>query len=124
MDNYIQDSSLLGGVLKWEFQERGISGKPVQISSASLQKLLWFWTEAPPIGISGVNVHTLVDVDDTGFYVKSVYTKYERGHTTSRVVTPTHHIRSDPKLNIILAIEPGDPILPTVVLGSTDRSMR
>ena len=89
-------------------------------SAASLRKLQCFWTEAPPIGMSGVNVRALMDVDDTRFYVKSVCTKYGRGHTTKRVCTPAHYTRSEPKLNVILAIEPEDPTLPAGVLGSTD----
>ena len=90
-------------------------------SKALLQKLLWFWSELLPIGIGGDNIRALMDVDETGFYVKSVCTKYGRSHTTSRVRIPSHYTRSEPKVNVILAIEPGDPTLPASVFGSTDR---
>ena len=93
-------------------------------SAASLRKLQWFWTEAPPLGIRGINMRLLMDIDETGFYVKSVATKYGRGHTTCQVRYPAHYTRSEPKLNIILAIEPGDPTLPPGEIGSADRPRR
>ena len=93
-------------------------------SPASIQKLLWFWSEPPPIGINGVNMQALLDVNETGFYVKLVSTKYGRGHTTSRVWYPSHYTRAETKLNVILAIEPGDPTLPASVVGSSDRPRR
>ena len=75
----------------------------------------------PLFRIRGVHIRSLMDIDETGFYVKSVRTKYGRGHTTCRVRTPAHYTRSEPKLNVILAIEPGDPTLPAGANGSTDR---
>ena len=93
-------------------------------SPSSIQKLQWFWSEPPPLGISGVNIRALLDIDETGFYIKSVSTKYGRGHTTSRVRYPAHYTRAEPKLNVILAIEPGDPTLPAGVVGSSDRPRR
>ena len=93
-------------------------------SAASLRKMQWFWTEPPPLGIRGINMRSLLDIDETGFYVKSVCTKYGRGHTTCRVRTPAHYTRSEPKLNVILAIEPGDPRLHPYEIGSVDRPRR
>ena len=93
-------------------------------SPVSIQKLIMFWSDPPPIGINGVNMRALLDVDETGFYVKSVSTKYGRRNTTIRVRYPSHYTRAEPKLNVILAIEPGDPTLPSGVVGSSDRPRR
>ena len=80
--------------------------------------------DKPLLGIRGINMRSLLDIDETGFYVKSVCTKYGRGHTTCRVRTPAHYTRSEPKLNVILAIEPGDPRLQPWEIGSTGRPRR
>ena len=93
-------------------------------SAASIQKNIWFWYEPPPLGISDVSRFRLIDVDETGFYLKTINTKYGRAHTTNRVRHPAHYTRSEPKVNVILGVEPGNPLLPPNVDGSIQRPRR
>jgi len=93
-------------------------------SASSIQKAQWFWSESPPIGISGVDSFKLINVDETGFYLKSVATKYGCSHTTTQVYHPAHYTRNEPKVNVILAVEPGDPLLPPDIDGSIQRPRR
>ena len=73
-------------------------------SPASIQKAIWFQTEVPPLGINGVDTASLIDIDETGFYLKNLTTKYGRSHTTCRVRTTSHYARAQQKLNVIVAI--------------------
>ena len=77
-------------------------------SASSIQKRIWFWNEPPPLGIHETPTSTLLDVDETGFYLKDICTKYGRSHTTCRVRYPSHYTRNATRLNVILAIEPGN----------------
>jgi len=62
-------------------------------SESSIRKAMWFRSEPPPLGNRGVNMSSLIDIDETGFYLKFVSKKYGRGHTTLRVRHPAHHPR-------------------------------
>ena len=73
--------------------------------ASSIQKEQWFWSESLPIGILGVDSFKLINVDETGVYLKSVATKYGRSHTTTRVRHPVHYTRNEPKVNVILAVD-------------------
>ena len=83
-----------------------------------------FGTSPPPLGILDVERFRLIDVDETGFYLKSVNTKYGRAHTTTRVRQSAHYTQSEPKVNVILGVEPGNPLLPPNIDGSIQRPRR
>ena len=58
-------------------------------SQSSLRKLRWFVTLPTPLGVHGVNLWELIDVDETGFYLKST-ANYGIAHTSCRVRFPAH----------------------------------
>ena len=93
-------------------------------SPTSLMKLRWFVTLPAPLGVHGANLWELIDVDETGFYLKSVTPNYGRAHTSCRVRFPAHYTRKEPKINVIFGIEPGNPNLPPHVDGSVERPRR
>ena len=93
-------------------------------SPDSLRKALWFRSEPPPLGIRGVDIYKLCDIDETGFYLKSCARKYGRGHTTCRVRHPSHYTRNERKVNVIMGVEPGNPNLARGTLGSREAPMR
>jgi len=68
--------------------------------------------------------YKLIDVDKTGFYLKSINTKYGWSHTSTRVRHPAHYTRSELKVNVILGVEPGNPLLPPDIDGSIQRPRR
>ena len=41
-------------------------------SASSIRRNLWFWNDPPPLGILDVDRFRLIDVNETGFYLKSV----------------------------------------------------
>ena len=67
---------------------------------------------------------SFIDIDETGFYLKSCVKNYGRSHKTIRVKYPSHYSRAEPKVNLIMAVEPGNNNLPPHVLGSTHRTCR
>ena len=93
-------------------------------SPRTLRRLRWFKTLPPPLGVRGVQIRRLIDVDETGFYLRDLGSNYGRGAICQRVRVPRHYTRSDPKVNVILAIEPGDPNLPAHVDGSIQKPRR
>ena len=93
-------------------------------SPDSLRKALWFRSEPPPLGIRGVDIYKLCDIDETGFYLKSCARKYGRGHTTCRVRHPSHYTRNERKVNVIMGVEPGNPNLARGTLGSREAPRR
>ena len=42
-------------------------------SEASLRAYRWFTTLPPPLGIYNIPVHRLIDIDETGFYLKNAH---------------------------------------------------
>ena len=80
-----------------------------------MKRLDWFKTLPLP-RVFGNPTHQVINIDETGFYLKSISAKDGRSYTASRVCYPAHYIRADK--NVILAIEPGDPRLPPHVDGS------
>ena len=93
-------------------------------SPASIRKRIWFWNEPPPLGIRTVSTSSLIDVDETGFYLKDCVTKYGRSHTTVRVRHTSHYTRREPKLNVIIAVESGNHNTHPNTSGSTNRPRR
>ena len=90
-------------------------------SPASVRAVRWFKTLPPPLGIHTVQMHRLIDIDETGFYLKKCSSNYGRGHRTCRVRTPSHYRRNELKINVILAVESGNPNIPNNLDGSVAR---
>jgi len=87
-------------------------------SKSSLQKLHWFITLPLHLGVFNILIHTLIGIYETGFYLHSISTKYGRNHTTCRIHHPSHYTQTQENLNVILAVEGGNNILPPAVNGS------
>ena len=66
----------------------------------------------------------LIDIDETGFYLKDINTKYGRSHTTCRVRTTANYTRSQQRLNVIVAIKAGNAAIANDVSGSINRPRR
>ena len=90
-------------------------------SPTSIRALNWFKTQEPPLGVFNVPLHRLLDIDKTGFYLKKCASNYGRGHRTCRVRCPAHYRRNESKINVILAIEAGNPNVPSHLDGSIQR---
>ena len=78
----------------------------------------FFVSYPPPLGVLNIGLDRLIDVDKTGFHLSNVKTKYSRGYTSCRIWYPSHYSRSDPKIHIIMAIEPGSQTVGPFVDGS------
>ena len=57
----------------------------------SIKKLEWFCTLPPPLGVWQVNVSTLIDIDEMGFYLKGLASKSGRAYTSCWVRHPSHY---------------------------------
>ena len=60
----------------------------------------------------------LIDVDECSVTLESVEDKYGRAHPTARVRKLGHYTRGV-RVNVLMAVEAGDPRLPPLVDGST-----
>ena len=88
------------------------------------RRVRWFWTLPPPLGIANIRMAILIDIDETGFYLSKLGSNYGRAVGCLRVRVPRHYTRNDQKLNVIIAVEPGDPNLPANVDGSVQNPRR
>ena len=93
-------------------------------SASALRKLHLFNTCAPPLGVCGVPMHQLIDIDETGFYLSSCGSNYGRGYSCVRVRVPAHYFRREMKIDVLVGIEAGNPNLPAHVDGSVQRPRR
>ena len=93
-------------------------------SDSSLQKLRWFNTLPPPLGVKNIPLHRLIDVDKTGFYLSKCGSDYARGYSACRVRIPAHYTRANPKVNVLFGLEAGNQNLPADVDGSVERPRR
>ena len=78
-----------------------------------------FWTRGPRIGVHGVPRHRLIDIDEACFCLKKIEKKYGRAFTSCRVRDTGNYRRGGRGINLLMAVEPGDPNLPPNQLGST-----
>ena len=85
---------------------------------ANIDKVLWFVSLPPPLGVLNIRLDRLIDCDETGFGLSTVKTKYGRGHTTWRIRYPSHYTRTEPKINVLMVIEAGSHTVPPFVDGS------
>ena len=76
-----------------------------------------FWTQGPPIGVAGVNRRLLIDVGEC-----SVTLDVAEGNPTVRVLKPGNYYPRS--VNVLLAVEAGDPRLPPLIDGSTTNPRR
>ena len=93
-------------------------------SPRSLEKLYLFQTHPPPLGVFGIPIWRLIDIDETGFYLSDCGSNYGRGYSCCRVRVPAHYTRKEAKLNVLAGIEAGNPNLPPHVDGSVERPRR
>ena len=77
-----------------------------------------FWNEGPRVGVHGVPRHRLIDVDEASFCLKKVEKKYGRAFRACRVRDIANYKRGSLTLNLLMAVEPGDPNLAPNQLGS------
>lgn len=90
-------------------------------SPASIKSLIWYKTLTPPLGAHDVPIHSQLNMDKTGIYLKKFSRNYSRGHKSCRVRCPAHYRRNEAKLNLILCVESGNPNIPAHMDGSMER---
>jgi len=90
----------------------------------NIQKAVWFVPLPPPLGVWGLRLDRFLDIGETGFYLSKVKSKYIRGHRTFQIRILSHYTIIDPKVNIIMTIEPGSPYLDAHVDGSQQNPRR
>jgi len=93
-------------------------------SPLALQKLRWFRTLPPPLGVSGIDIWKMIDFDETGFYLSDCGSRYGRSYSCLRVRVPAHYTRSQRKVNVLAGVEAGNPNLPANMDGSIQRPRR
>ena len=82
------------------------------------QRCFNFFNEGPHVGISGVPIARMIDIDEAKFKLEACESKYGRAMKCIRVRDTGHYKKMARGLNLILAIEPGNPLLPAHVYGS------
>ena len=83
-----------------------------------------FFNSPPRDGVRGVRRHTLVDIDEARFSLQGKQSKYGWAGTPFRVRDTGHYTRRCPSINVILAVEAGNPALPDHMRGSTSKPRR
>ena len=74
----------------------------------SVRKPEWFVTLTLPLGIWVIPYHLLIYGDDTGFYLKSYAISHGRGRPSYCDRCPSHYKVNQYKLNVSMAIKPGN----------------
>ena len=105
-------------------RKRGSKEAYGAFSASSIRKLDWFVNIPPPLGVSGLQSRQLIDIDETGFYLKCCAENYGRGQTSYRIRHPSHYKRNEPKLNVVMGIEPMNPDIDHALDGSRNRPRR
>jgi len=72
----------------------------------------------PPLGVLSIRLDRLIDVDEAGFYLSNVKTKYGWGYTSCQIWYPSHYTHFDPKINISMAITLGNQTVHSFLDGS------
>jgi hypothetical protein len=108
-----------------KLKEMKVSNKKASIeayeaySERNIIRSRLYWNSPPRIGVRGIPRWRLLDIDEAGFTLKDCPRRYGWGFTSVRVRTTGHYTRNLTKVNLILAVEPGNPNLPEDVRGST-----
>ena len=71
----------------------------------------------PPLGVSGISVNKLININETSFYLKKISAKYGRSRITCRAHYNAHYIIGLMKINVILGVEAGSHTIPTNMDG-------
>lgn len=87
-------------------------------SPSSQRSLIWYKTLPSPLGVHILPVHSLIDIDKTGFYLKACASNYGHMHCTCRVRVPTHYRCMEAKVSVNLAVESGNPNIAPHLDGS------
>ena len=90
----------------------------------NLLKARLFWQMPPPLGIHGILRRQLIDIDETRFALHTVRNKKGWGIKCTRVRDIGEYRRGQLSLNLIIAIEPGNPRIPCDELGSLKHPRR
>ena len=78
-----------------------------------------FWEHPLPFGIHGTARRRFIDIDECGIEMQSTNRKHGYAYSGARVRKPGNYSR-DVKVTVILAVEPGDPRLPSSIYGSVE----
>ena len=111
-------------------EELGLSQKRLSkesyaaFSASFIHQFNWFIILPPPLGVSGIFVNKLIDINETLFYLQITTTKYGRSQITCRACYPVHYTRWAMKSNIILAMDTGSHIITANMDMSVHSSLR
>ena len=83
-----------------------------------------FWSRPLPLGIVGIIRTRFIDVDKTGWELSGCGLHYGRAPLGVRSSILGHYVRTSRRINLFMAIEPGDPNLPPHVDGSAQNPRR
>ena len=90
----------------------------------NLLKARMFWTAPPPLGILTVHRCQLLDIDETRFSLVKIRTKYGWSVRAVRVRDTGEYRRGQSSVNLIIGIEPGNPMIPNDLPGSIKNPRR
>lgn len=93
-------------------------------SPLNILKAYIYWTEPPRFGIKDVPRHRLIDIDEAHFTLKALTNKFGYAKKPVRVRDTGHYKRGRSYINLIIAVEAGNPAIPDHLLGSTMRPRR
>ena len=83
-----------------------------------------YWSQPPRYGIRGLDRFRMLDIDECHFTLKNIQSKYGYAPTPCRVRDIGHYKKGEGSVNLIMAIEPGNPAIPSHQLGSTEYPRR
>jgi hypothetical protein len=89
----------------------------------NVNRCRWFWTLPPPLGIVGERHRRMLDSDESSFSFEMCEPTKGRAMMHIRVRKPGHYTHGL-KVNVLMCIEPGDPMLPANVDGSVQQPRR
>jgi transposase len=89
-------------------------------STRNLIKAELFWTQPPQLGIKNIRRYQFIDIDEAGFCLKNLKTNYGWAPKPVRVRDVHHYSRNTDRINLILAIEAGNPRIAPHERGSLE----
>ena len=100
--------------------QTGIIGSRKCLLIANSLRTQQFWTMGPRVGVYGVPRHRLIDIDEASFCLKKIEKRYGRAYSSCRVRDTANYTRMGGRINLLLAVEPGDPNIPANQIGSIE----
>ena len=70
------------------------------------------------MGIRNVPMYQLCDTDEAKFCIVDIERKHGRGYKAVRVRDAGHYTRGAGEISLIMTVEPGNPQIPDIMLGS------